>query len=94
MRRFYIQREYDVSGVSGLGIVAMGVEFPDGRVVMRWIVPPSSTSFWDCVDEVVAIHGHEGSTKMVFIDENSGFPDEIASLVEDIMSTTGSTTKA
>lgn len=34
MRRFELHREEDVSGVSGTGVVAEGVAFSDGRVLM------------------------------------------------------------
>lgn len=35
-RRFELHRFEDISGVSGTGIVADGVQFPDGVVAMRW----------------------------------------------------------
>jgi len=34
-RRFYLDRRTDVSGVSGTGIVAHGVVWPDGTVTIR-----------------------------------------------------------
>lgn len=34
--RFELHRDTDVSGVSGVGIVADGVVFPDGTAVLQW----------------------------------------------------------
>ena len=36
-RRFRLVREEDESGVSGTGVVAVGVEFPSGAVVFEWL---------------------------------------------------------
>ena len=70
MRRFVLQRKVDISGVSGTGIVAEGVEFSDGSVVLRWISNnPTSVVFHDNgLESVEAIHGHQGSTIIHFID--------------------------
>lgn len=68
MRRFYLYRSHDVSGVSGTGIVAEGVEFSDGSAVLRWRSELSSTGFYKSVLELEKIHGHEGSTRLVWVD--------------------------
>lgn len=77
-RRFVLQRDSDVSGVSGTGTVAEGVEFSDGVVALRWIVPPgnaghgypTSVVFHDHgIASVAAIHGHSGATRVVWLDE-------------------------
>lgn len=63
MRTFTLQREEDVSGVSGTGTVAEGAVFADGKVAMRWIVGMhKSTAIFDSIEDVVHIHGHEGAT--------------------------------
>lgn len=68
-RRFVLQRDEDVSGVSGTGTVAEGVEFSDGRAAVRWIVGDHrSTVAWDRVESVDVIHGHNGATKIVWLD--------------------------
>lgn len=70
MRRFVLFRAQDVSGVSGTGIVADGVEFPDGTVALRWRGPwPTSVVFHDRgLEAVTHIHGHGGATRVEFID--------------------------
>lgn len=69
-RRFYLERRVDISRVSGTGRVAEGVEFSDGKVVMRWISnTPTVTVFDGSIDDVVRIHGHGGSTEVVWMDD-------------------------
>jgi hypothetical protein len=66
MRKFWLERIVDVSGVSGTGIVAEGVEFSDGRCAMRWTKDLSSVAIYDSVDALIAIHGHNGTTSVLF----------------------------
>ena len=37
IRRFDLIREEDESGVSGTGVVAVGIEFPNGYVELQWL---------------------------------------------------------
>ena len=67
-RRFVLDRREDISGVSGTGIVAEGVEFSDGAAVLRWCVGLRSTAVYDSIDDLVAIHGHEGATMLRWLD--------------------------
>lgn len=67
MRLFVLVREVDVSGQSGTGIVAEGVEYSDGHVAMRWLTETASTAFYDSVEDVETIHGHGGVTKVAFL---------------------------
>jgi hypothetical protein len=69
MRRFRLIRHHDPSGVSGLGNVAEGVVFTDGRVVLRWTVGDHpGTELLDSVSAVEAIHGHDGATLVDWLD--------------------------
>lgn len=69
-RRFVLQRHEDVTGVSGEGVVAEGVQFSNGVIALRWLSEfPTSVVFHDRgVDSVEAVHCHGGKTQMVFID--------------------------
>lgn len=69
MRAFKLHRVEDVSGVSGVGIVAEGVEFSDGRVVIRWLSDTRSTVVWDSIDDALLVHGHDGRTRVVAVQE-------------------------
>ncbi len=68
MRRFQLLRHKDISGISGQGLVAEGVEFSDGRVAIRWLTETGSTVFYDCFAHAIAIHGHGGATEFRYID--------------------------
>ena len=60
-------RTEDETGVSGTGVVAWVVQFPDGRAVTRWCASEiRQTCVWDSVDEVLAVHGHDGRTVIVW----------------------------
>jgi hypothetical protein len=69
MRRFLLERRIDVSGVSGTGLVAEGIEFGDGTTVIRWRGDQPSTVVWASVDAAMAVHGHNGATELVWEDE-------------------------
>lgn len=69
MRPFHLLRTVDVSGVSGTGVVAEGVQFSDGRVVLRWLTDVPSTAIYDSIDAIRHIHGHDGMTKVVWDQE-------------------------
>lgn len=66
MRPFLLIRDEDETGISGTGVVAEGVEFLDGRVVLRWQTRNAhhSTVVWDDIEDVLAIHGHNGKTRV------------------------------
>lgn len=68
MRRFELQRDVDVSGVSGTGTVAQGVAFDDDTAVVHWLGKRRSTVVWPSVDDVEVIHGHGGATRVVWLD--------------------------
>lgn len=71
-RRFRLVRDADVSGVSGVGIVAYGVEWSDGQAVLRWCAFLRSTAVYNDVDELMRIHGHEGATRLEWLDSTTG----------------------
>lgn len=78
MRNFNLDRSVDVSGLSGTGVVAEGVEFSDGTVVVRWLdtgvsqinkergVKPTTVVHPD-IQSVEALHGHGGATRVVWL---------------------------
>lgn len=69
-RAFVLQRDIDETGVSGVGVVAEGVEFSDGTVALRWTSAwPTSVVFHERgIDSVQAVHGHGGKTRIVYLD--------------------------
>lgn len=68
MRRFELHRDVDETGISGTGLVAEGVEFSDLTVVLRWHGDWASTVVWPSMAGVYSVHGHNGKTRIVFVD--------------------------
>ncbi|MEU1630845.1 hypothetical protein ABZ746_37505 [Streptomyces sp. NPDC020096] len=69
-RRFVLRRHEDVTGASGTGVVAWGVLWPDGTASVRWAGERASAVFWQGgVADVEFVHGHNGATEIVWLDE-------------------------
>lgn len=68
LRRFQLVRETDVTGISGTGIVAEGVEFTNGWCTIVWLTEVNSMGFYPSIKNVELIHGHEGATKVSWLD--------------------------
>lgn len=70
-RIFYLQRHTDRSGISGTGLVAWGVVFPDDTTVVRWVKSAGradpTTVVHQNLANVEALHGHGGDTEIVFL---------------------------
>ena len=75
-RRFTLIREVDVSAVSGVGRIADGVEFSDGSVALRWHGSYPATAVWGGIDDVLAVHGHDGLTKVRWFDPPAAIDPE------------------
>ena len=67
-RRFLLVRHEDITGVSGLGIVAEGVRFSDGWVALRWYGATPCVSVWDSMLALLSAHGHGGRTIVEWLD--------------------------
>lgn len=68
MRRFQLMRDEDETGISGTGAVALGVEWPDGKIAMRWATEHRITAIYNNRHDLIAIHGHGGKTRIVWLD--------------------------
>jgi hypothetical protein len=68
MRTFWLLRHHDVSGVTGEGIVAQGVEFDDHTVSLRWHGTRASTNNYKTIDDVIAVHCHGDKSEVVWHD--------------------------
>ncbi|MGW4889625.1 hypothetical protein [Streptomyces murinus] len=73
---FIVQRDQDVTGISGEGIVAEGVRFSDGWAVTHWLDRPPmnepKTEVWHNpgTEPFEKISGHGGRTRIVWADED------------------------
>lgn len=68
---FYLERLEDESGISGTGIVAVGVKLPSGKVVIEWTTFTSSIGIYNNIEQCEELHGHGGKTRIVM-----GLPPE------------------
>lgn len=69
VHRCALIRHEDVSGISGTGVVAYGVQFPDGTLVLRWDTKVRSTTVYDSLEDLIEITGHGGRTTVELLDE-------------------------
>lgn len=74
IKPFYLLRHEDANGISGTGVVALGSQFPNGKIVFQWVTYRSSMEIYESMENLVEIHGHEGRTEVIFGDPPS--PDE------------------
>lgn len=96
-RRFHLQRDLDVTGASGTGRVADGIQWPDGTVSIRWRGERPSVVFWASIQDAEQVHGHGGASRIVWDDLEDGYtppppgsdrdalPDELRRLIEPQM---------
>lgn len=68
MRLFQLHRDEDESGISGVGVVAEGVEFTHGMVALTWLKPHRVVAVYENMKAVEEVHGHGGKTRVVFLD--------------------------
>jgi hypothetical protein len=69
MKTFALMRDKDVSGISGTGLVAEGVVFANGKVVIAWCsleTKVASVTIYGSIEEAELVHGHGGATRIVF----------------------------
>lgn len=68
IKRFYLNRIIDESGMSVLGKVAEGVELPNGVAVMWWLVAPHSVQMYRSIDDLHHIHKHgkRNTTELIY----------------------------
>jgi len=74
-RRFALHRWYDLTEISGTGVVAYGTWYPSGRVTLAWCCSDiRSVTVYDHVADVERLHGHNGYTELLWIDEPHDTP--------------------
>lgn len=82
-RRFALHRDQDVDGETRPVAVADGVEYaypfevdlphsrlelPAGWVLLTWRGEFASTVLWRSLVQAMAVHGHDGTTRVVWAD--------------------------
>ena len=67
-KRFYLERKEDIYGISGVGTIAVGVQFPNGKAAMQWQTAIKSIVIYDNVEDLIKVHGHDGKTVLKWLD--------------------------
>lgn len=81
---FRVHRAEDVSGVSGTGVIAEGVQFSTGWVVTHWLDQPPmwepKTDVWyhKGTGPITKVHGHGGATRIVWTRDEERQRQELA----------------
>ncbi len=73
LRRFYVLRVADPTGVSGTGRIVEGVIFPDGTTVLKWRLPTSSLVVFESFEEFqeIYLHKHHLCNTFVLVDKET-----------------------
>ena len=68
MKLHRLFRERDVSGVSGVGLVAEVVEFSSGKVAVSFLpglAGVASVTVYESLADAEAVHGHGGASRLI-----------------------------
>ena len=77
MRTALLVRLEDVSGSSGTGIVGEIVQFSNGWCILFWLTEITSFKFFPSIEEMDAVHSHQGRTKIIWRDEIHKLQEEL-----------------
>ncbi len=69
MRRFNLIRKEDMHDKSGVGLVAEGCEFENGAIALKWTSQYWSGTWFLNIQELKHLHGHNGKTKVSWVDK-------------------------
>jgi hypothetical protein len=58
IRTFTIARQYDETGISGIGVVIEGVVLATGQAIIHWLTPAprGALAIFDSMDDFIKIH--------------------------------------
>jgi hypothetical protein len=73
---FYVYRLEDVSGVSGIGMVAEGTRFTNGKVAITWRGEVASVTVYDRLADALRIHTHGDKTRFYWAENCSWYNPE------------------
>ena len=80
----HLMRHEDVHGVSGTGKVADVFEATNGKCIVVWISPHSSTNIYDNVKHVESTHSHGGKSMVVWEWESAPDADPMDAIKEKL----------
>ncbi len=79
-RRFVLNRKDDETGTSGTGVVAIGTQYPNGKVSMTWLSHLGTFSWYDTIEIVEGLHGHNNKTEVMWLDKDENKESIIADI--------------
>ena len=84
-RTFRLNRLIDLTGTSGLGLVASGRVESSGKTIMQWTATAkladgtsrkiNTVTHYETWQDVVLLHGHGGKTVLIWDDTNESVSD-------------------
>lgn len=81
VKPFYMDRSEDVTGTSGIGIVAQGmITSIDDQVFTTWLSETPSFTIHQSLDTAKYIHGHNGKTQFVIAQDILSMPHDLMPL--------------
>lgn len=76
MRRFILDRSQDITGISGTGVIAYGIEWlPDGPCDLFWL-RTKTTGQYPSIKSLQSIHCYNDNAKVIWV-ENEHFSEGI-----------------
>ena len=71
MRRFYLLRLEDESGISATGRVLEGVLTASGKVIVEWRLPHPTITIFNSLEEFTTLHvdAHPSKNEIVWVDK-------------------------
>lgn len=66
MRTFILDRTDDLTGTSGTGVVAEGVQFSSGQVALHWLSQLEAVNVYGNALVLETLHGHGGGTRVMW----------------------------
>lgn len=86
LKCYKLRRQVDISGTSGTGDVALVFELNDAAIVV-WTpdtnaVQISSVVIYQSLEDLMIVHGHNGSTTLVDTDFPEDFMEKICPLLD------------
>lgn len=74
-RRFYLERQNDITGLSGTGRCLEGVLWQNGKVTVQWRPPLATITIYDSFEIFVKLHveGHPSSNVVRWLERSDGW---------------------
>lgn len=65
--RFKLVRTVDITGISGTGEIAYGVQYPDGSVDLCWL-KHGTHGYYKNIDQIWQIHCYNNNAAIMWMD--------------------------